>query len=176
MTVVGQQPAKQRLWRGYDDPGLPIGSWVAWIQATGDATGGDAFMQIIIEPEAQSVTGRYFNLEGLELFAETNTTTDAEITIIGFSELTDGAFANRRWTVNLESNSFGNAAMEIRELLPRPIFLGKKELGDSASVVQAVIDNTDGRVSILRAEGYIWDARSNQARGGARRPVDALYG
>jgi len=37
-------------------------------------------------------------------------------------------------------------------------------------------DNVDGKAVFVRAEGYIWEARSVQAMGGLRRPTDSLYG
>jgi len=176
VSVSVQQQIKQRLWRGYDDPGFPIGSYIGWMNGTGDVSGGDIFLQLIFEPEAQNVTGRYFNIEAIEVFVEEETSLDIGLTILGFSPLFDGAFTNRQITVPLNNHTFGAAAINTGNLLARPIFLGSKELAQSASIVQAVTNNSDGRILNFWLEGYIWDARSTQAPGGVRRPPDALYG
>lgn len=175
MSVIAQGAIKQRLWRGYDDPGLPIGSYIGWLAATGDASGGDVFMQLVFEPEAQNLTGRYFNLEAIE--ANTSgAAADAELLLLGWSPLVEAAFTNRSWVLKLDFHESGGSALALTDQLKRPIFLGQTTLAASGSSIQIVLDNDNTQTYLLWVEGYIWDARSNQAPGGVRRPTDALYG
>lgn len=176
MSVIASGRIQQRLWRGYDDPGLPVGSYVGWLQATGDASAGSTFQQIVFEPEAQNLTGRYFSLEFVAMQADFPADLEAKLLLLGFSPQVEGAFTNRELTLPLITNLAGDASPTPAGLLSRPVFLGQTTLAVTGSSVQSILPNLDGTVSVLWVEGYIWEARSNQAPGGVRRPVDALYG
>lgn len=178
MAVVSEESIRQRIWRGYDDPGLPMGAWFGWVQSTGDLSGGSNVAALVIEPEGQPLTGNFYNLEALEVTTSEDLSVigQAALTIINLSGEMAGAFFNREWTVELRGNTRLNAAMPIAALLARPLFLGQSDQAQVPTQMQLTTANVDGEVVVMRAEGFIWGARATQAPGGLRRPIEALYG
>ncbi len=177
MTVTAQQTIFPRPWRGYDDPGLPSASWSSWVSSPGDASAGDNFAQVIIEPEAQNLSGRYYSLEVCEAFVTGATAaTPVDVILIGFGPAIAGVFTNRHLRLDLEGNQFAGSGLNLTERLSRPVFLGQKLLAASNAIISAVMDNVDAKDLTLWCEGYMWDPGANMAKGGVRRPVDSLYG
>ncbi|HIB68109.1 MAG TPA: hypothetical protein EYO33_24190 [Phycisphaerales bacterium] len=57
-----------------------------------------------------------------------------------------------------------------------PVFLGKKQALAANALLRIEAANTNGVTLGMRAEGYIWSARSVLADGGPSRPPGARYG
>lgn len=179
MSTLNTANIRQRLWRGYDDPGLPVGTWVGWVNVQHDASGGDASAILNLEPSSEPdlrLTGRFYNVEALEIFGTQGTNDTGELLIVNFSVLIDNAATNRAWTFNVFGNQGGNQALELLQQLSRPLFLGQARTPGIDASIRATIDNVDTEDHTLWAEGYIWEGRSTQSEGGLRRPVDSLYG
>lgn len=176
MSVVAEASVRQRIWRGYDDPGLPMGAWVGWVQGTGDMSAGDNILALILEPEGQPLSGNFYNLEALEITTTQATNVPASIILNNLSGQVDGAFFNRQWTAQIEFNDRSDGALALRGMLPRPLFLGQSDQPGTPTQILCTTDNSDGDVVVMRCEGYIWGARATQSEGGLRRPADALYG
>lgn len=176
MSVTEEVRIRNRPWRGYDDPGLPVGMWYAWVGVTGDASGGDRILRFEFEEEASPLTGRHYNIEQLETHQETAFTRTAAMFLLGCSQFIDGALQNRQYSLLIAANDNGDSALASGSMLPRPIFLGQRDDDAAAMAVQLHLANDDGSAFFARIEGYVWEARSVQAAGGLRRPVDALYG
>ena len=178
MSVTNDVGARQRTWRGYDDPGLPIGMWYAWVVGQGDASGGDNTLIIEFDPvEIARISGRFWNVEAIEV-SNTRGTLEGPcaLHIINFAPLIGGATINRMRTVQLVVNELADQAIDIASQLARPIFLGTSALPTVTASLRIVLDNTDGEDTTFWAEGYIWGGRSVLAEGGLRRPADSLYG
>ena len=178
MAVTVTVGARQRSWRGYDDPGLPVGMWFAWVVAEGDASGGDQTLIIEFDPvEIAQISGRFWNVEALEVQNTRGTTEGpAALHIINFAPLIGGAAINRMMTVRLVVNELAAQAIDVADRLPRPIFLGTSALRTVTASIRIVLDNSDTFDTTFWAEGYIWEGRSVLSQGGLRRPVDSLYG
>lgn len=179
MAIIGQAGIRQRIWRGYDDPGLPVGMYVGWAQVTGDVSGGDSTVLLNYEPSELKPAqrpGRFYNIEQLEIFQSTLATDVGQLLLINWSVEIDAAFTNRQYTAQLTLNQGGDSALRIQDKLTRPIFLGQAAQRGTTASVRYVSDNVDGTVIVLWCEGYIWEPRSVQSEGGLRRPADSLYG
>lgn len=179
MAIVAEAGIKQRIWRGYDDPGLPVGMWVGWVGVTGDVSGGTMTALMEFEPSEllpNRRPGRFYNIEALECTFTSEAANPAELLLINWSVAVDGAQTNRSWTLPMLSNEGGNSALGISNQLHKPIFLGQPAIRGVTASVRAILDNDNGTTLVLWAEGYIWEGRSTQSEGGLRRPVDSLYG
>lgn len=177
MTVLGQSSIIRRIWRGWDNPSLPVATWIGRATVTGDLSGGDAIMQIELWPEAQAGAGHFFNVE--QIMVQTDGDNDGVYSLIAinFSHPIDGALSNLEWSIQMKGNELGNNAMLLGEaMLPRPLFLGQPQLPDGRAALSLTADNTDAEVYQFQAEGYVWEPRSVQAPGGLQRPPGALYG
>lgn len=176
MSVTAEVNIRNRPWRGYDDPGLPIGMWYAWVNVTGDVSGGDRILRVLFETESSPLTGRHYSIEQLEYHDEEDQSRNIAMFLLGCSQFIDGALQNRQYNVNIASNENEDAALPSAGGLPRPIFLGERDQVDAAMTAQFHNVNVDGKACFVRIEGYVWSGRSVQAPGGLRRPVDSLYG
>lgn len=175
MSVVASQEIRRRIWRGYDDPGLPVAVWQGRVTVTGDASGGSATLQIELWPEAQPGAGHFFNLEALEM-TDSQGGGDFQLLFINFGMAIAGAFANREWTIPMTFNQGNNGAIAINDQLAKPIFLGQPSIPAGRAALSVLATNDDGTVYDFYAEGYVWEPRSVQAQGGLRRPVGSLWG
>lgn len=152
--------------------------WFSWLTAVGDASGGDQTLIIEFDPlEIANLSGRYFNIEALELSNNNNSQRGpAALHLINFAPVIATATINRQWTIEILLNNLGNNAITLGNKLVRPIFLGTPVLATVTASIRAVIDNVDTVDTTMWAEGYIWSGRSVMAQGGLRRPQDSLYG
>jgi len=177
VTVSFIESIHIRPWRGYDDPGLPVGMWFAQGAVTGDASGGDMIVFFQFKGEGEAVSGRFFNLEQFNIFHSAIATKDAHMVINNFETLGPVGLVNRQFRMRLQDNDNGVSAMDNAYYLPLPIFLGSVAPVASLSAdLEFGIDNVDLTSFVATAQGYIWEPRSIQAPGGLRRPVDSLYG
>jgi len=178
MAVTASEVMRRRLWRGYDDPGLPVGMWFSWVQSTGDVSGGDNTLIIEFEPVEIStgLSGNFYNVEQLEITSTVNSNTDGLLSAINFAPRIGGATFNRHLSTEIASNEGSVASIELADQLQHPWFLGGPVLPTVTPSLRYTQDNNDGETVIFWAEGYIWSARSTQSEGGLRRPADSLYG
>lgn len=179
MAVTATETIRQRIWRGYDDPGLPVGMWAGWVQATGDVSGGDVSAHLDFDPVELSPNrraGRFYNIEQLEMSQSASGNDAAQLLLVNWSIEINGAFTNREYVAQLSTTQAGTSSLFLQNTLRRPIFLGQAAQRGVTASVRMVLDNVDSVVYIMWAEGYIWEGRSTQHPGGLRRPVDSLYG
>lgn len=177
MTVSVSDGIATRAWRGYDDPGLPVGMYFAQNAVTGDASGGDMIVFFNFKGEGNPVSGRFFNLEQVNAFHSVNTTKAGHFVANNWETVGPVGLANRQWTFQLVDNGNDVAAMNPALTPALPIFLGSAApLADLAATFEVGINNVDLTSLVVTIQGYIWEPRSIQAEGGLRRPVDSLYG
>lgn len=177
MSVVVADAINIRPWRGYDDPGLPVGMYFAQNSVTGDATGGGQTVIFEFKGENEPVSGRFFNIEQMNAFFSDVNTRAASMLINNFETLGPVGLVNRQYRLQLENNLNSVAALNADTFLPLPLFLGSvAPVASLAAQVEFRVPNVDLTSWVVTIQGYIWEPRSVQAEGGLRRPTDALYG
>lgn len=181
MTVIATGQIFPRLWRGWDDPSLPVGMWVGQVQVTGDGSGGAMRMQHFFRPEADPVSGRFYNLEQVDLIITVNAPVGEVACALGtdgFDRVGGAEMFDRGWTLQVGPNSRAGESVGIyNEFTKLPIFLGQAStVPDGACSLSVEIANVDTAVFQSVLQGYIWDPRSVSAQGGLRRPLGNLYG
>jgi len=177
MTVSANATIRNRSWRGYDDPGLPVGMYFGQTAVTGDATGGNMNVFFEFKGEGDPVNGRFYNLEQLNIFHSDTTAKTGFVVANNWETIGDVALVNRQWRYELEGNKNGVTAITNQTHFPLPLFLGSAApVPALACSLQVGVDNIDVTSLIVTIQGYIWETRSIFAEGGLRRPVDSLYG
>ena len=180
MSVGLIQPIVPRMWRGYDDPGLPVGAWICYAVTLGDATGGNNVIDVMFKREDEPVSGRFYNLEQVNVFTAGILVPAVEVVVLsvnGFERLGSYSIGQRVLGFTIDNTGHLTGASLQFGLKPMPYFLG--QAGSTASVesvIQFITNNTENIAFSVTAQGYIWDSRSVQAPGGLRRPLDSLYG
>lgn len=151
--------------------------WFAQNSVTGDVSGGNMTNIFIFKGEGDPVSGRFFNLEQINIFHSATSLIPGSVLLNNFEELGPVGLINRQWRFELEENDNGVAAMNSQVYLPLPLFMGAAAPVASLSAqMEVAIDNVNLTSFVATVQGYIWEARSVQAEGGLRRPVDSLYG
>ena len=177
MTIAVSNAISIRPWRGYDDPGLPVGMYFAQNAVTGDASGGDMVILFEFKGEGEPVSGRFFNVEQINIFHSSGTSKSGHIQALNWETIGPVGLVNRHWRFELEPDLSGASAMTDQIYFPLPLFLGSvAPVASLAADLQVAIDNIDLTSLVATIQGYIWEPRSVQAEGGLRRPVDSLYG
>ena len=177
MTVSSIDQIAIRPWRGYDDPGLPVGMWFAQNAVTGDASAGRMVVIFVFKGEAEPVSGRFFNLEQINVFHSATALKSAYMQVTNFETLGPVGLVNRQFRFQLENNANGVSAIDNNIYMPLPLFLGSvAPIASLAAQLEIGIVNVDLTSLVVSIQGYIWEPRSIQAPGGLRRPVDSLYG
>ncbi len=177
MTVAVTNAISIRPWRGYDDPGLPVGMYIAQNAVTGDASGGNMTVIFIFKPEGEPVSGRFFSIEQFDAHHSSAGLFTGFAVANNFETLGPVGLVNRQWRYVVSDNRNGVGALNSDIYMPLPLFLGSAAPVASLSAQFEVgVDNIDLSSYVVTIQGYIWEARSIQAPGGLRRPVDSLYG
>jgi len=177
VTVSVVNAISIRPWRGYDDPGLPVGMFFSQNAVTGDASGGDQIIFFVFKGEGEPVSGRFFNIEQINCFRTGIVTAPVHIVANNWETIGPVGLVNRQWRVRMSDNDNDVVAMDEHNYFPLPLFLGSvAPLASLAADVEFGVDNIDLTSFVCTIQGYIWEPRSIQAPGGLRRPVDSLYG
>lgn len=177
MTVIFDAHVQQRTWRGYDDPGLPVGMYITQGSVLGDLSGGNQLVIHSFKGEDEAASGRFYNIEQLDAHFTAAVPTIMFMRALNWEISGPTGLINRQWRALLQDNDNGVAAMMNDAAFPLPLFLGIIAPVDSLAVqLEVGTDNADGQTLFVTIQGYIWEARSVLAEGGLRRPMDALYG
>lgn len=179
MSVLFRTPYSPRAWRGYDDPGLPVGMYIAYGVVLGDASGGRQEVEIEFKRANAAVSGNHYNIEQMNVFvAGTVTTLDLKIQAINFERLQNFMIGERIWRYDLSSDGSAAVAGSNQAIsFPLPKFLGQGSIvPGEASTFTCSVNNVLSNLLSVAVQGYIWEPRSMMAPGGLRRPIDGLYG
>lgn len=177
MSVVVNESIHRRPWRGYDDPGLPVGMYFAQSSVTGDASAGNMNVLFQFKQESDAVSGFFYNLEQFNVFHSQASFKAGAIQVTNFETLGPVGLINRQYRFEIEDNVNGVAALSDQLYIPLPLFLGAvAPVASLAAQLEFSIANVDVTSFVASIQGYIWEPRSIQAAGGLRRPVDSLYG
>lgn len=177
MAIAFLTHVEYRPWRGFEDPALPAGFWVADGVDTGDATGGLHTIDHIFRAAGDPLSGRLFSMDSMTVTVGTATSFDAVLVVTGFDWL---AIPNRRvssrsYSVHIVTNTVAGAPRYNRT--PRNLFLGPMsgQVGISSSSISLAINNVDGQGFSFFAQGYWWDVGAITAPGGPQRPATSLF-
>jgi len=177
MTVTFNAAPSQRPWRGYDDPGLPVGMYFGQGIVTGDASAGSMRVSFGFKEEGDPISGRFFNIEQINVVQSSGTTRRGFYAADNWETLGPVGLLNRNWKFQVTANLNGVAALDETGYFPLPLFLGSPTpVVDLNCAFIVGMDNIDLTTMRVLVQGYIWEARSIMAQGGLRRPVDSLYG
>ncbi len=177
MTIFAETTVRQRLWRGWQDPGLPVGAYIASITVTGDASGGSEFIDFNFAGEGEPVSGRFYNIEQVSSHVAPAASAVGSMTAINWESVGPTGLADRVWLLSWITDGVTAGAMDSQHNPKIPVFLGQPQpIPDLASVVRFLTINVLNRVLFAQIQGYIWQPRSVSVDGGLRRPVEALYG
>ena len=177
MSVTGAAFISHRSWNGFSDPALPIGYWFIEIESTGNATGGDhsADVQFSIA-NASTLNANLYSLEDFYMNQSQAATTNALITTANMDNFGGGPM-NHRWTALLVINEGGLPSGQPFDMKPlRGTFLGAQRLITAQAVLSTIIDNVNGNVLRVGAQGYYWSPRAILQNGGLQRPPRGIYG
>lgn len=177
MTVIFDAHVQQRTWRGYDDPGLPVGMYITQGSVLGDVSGGNQLVIHAFKGEAEPASGRFFNIEQIDVHFTSAVPTIIFLRAANWEISGPTGLINREWRALLQPNDNDVAAMMNDGAFPLPLFLGiVAPVSDLAVQLELGTDNADGITLFSTIQGYIWEARSVLSEGGLRRPIDSLYG
>jgi len=178
MTVTAVAPVQPRMWRGYDDPGLPVGAYISLGLVVGDVSGGTMQVEHQFKLAGDAGSARWYNIEQLNVFSTELLQAAGHIIVVGFEDLPTVNVTVQRWVFTLVADGGSFTTTTYGGLPTKPLFIGQST--PDATVLAAVRVGTPnagaGIVMQSVIQGYIWEARSAQAPGGLRRPLDALYG
>ena len=175
MSIVSFFPVLQRPWRGYDDPGLPVGMYIAQGTQLGDASGGTASVVMNFKEEGDPLGARFYNIEQIEIHHTAAVDRPGAIVLSSFDIISSQGLVDRRIAFQMIADAISDAAL-LSGGVKLPIFLGRPQLVGIGSDVQASVANVDGQTLFFTLQGYIWEPRSLLEDGGLRRPLDSLYG
>lgn len=177
MTIVADAHVQQRTWRGYDDPGLPVGMFITQGTVLGDASGGRQLVIFTFKGEAEPASGRFYNLEQVEIHYTQVGSIAFALVATNWDIIGPTGLVNRQWGGSLADNNNNVTAMTTFLQLPLPIFLGTAAPVSALSAqLEVGVPNILAQTLLVTLQGYIWEPRSVMAEGGLRRPVDSLYG
>jgi len=178
MSVAATGGIIPRMWRGYDDPGLPVGAYIGNNVLIGDVTGGLNQIDFIFKREFAPADGRFYNIEQLNVFHTIATFVNGGLEVRNFETLGPFLIGAREWRFDLLDNGNANATISSYVAgIPLPLFIGQtSRLQSLDSVVSFTVPNINVVVHSVTIQGYIWEPRSILAPGGLRRPLDSLYG
>jgi len=167
VTVVGVTRVQQRPWRGYDDPGLPVGMYISQGTVLGDASGGSMQINIVFRNAGVAASGRFYNIEQLEIHVTSELgATEGFLTFNNFELVGATGLVNRTLRFILTNNAGATSALDFSEAPRLPIFLGiTSPVAGLATDVRVGIDNINTETLFATIQGYIWEPR-----------LDSLYG
>lgn len=180
MSIEGLTTITQRLWRGWDDPGLPVGAYIGAQDVTGDASGGVEFVTFRFLGEGAPLSGRYYNIEQITTHYAAAVSGAGSLVALNWDDVGASPLSDRNWAIAYQSDGIGAAGLATGGWATggrMPLFLGQPQSNPLVGTsVFIQIANVLGRVLSATIQGYIWEPRSAMVNGGLRRPVEALYG
>ncbi len=179
MSVLEESDVLRRPYGSYADPALPVGIWVARAQVTGNATGGQAVIQVNFALSTQLRTEEAFSLEQITTATDGAGGRNAMLLTHNMDRDLSGvglANAAQRWSFNQRNLTVGGSAISALEALGfRGLFFGRQHEANTATGFSVIWDNTDGFTNSVRVQGYVWGPRAVSTPSGPQRPLQGLY-
>ena len=174
MSIIEVTDIASRKFSGYEEPQYPSGMWVAHAIVTGNATGGDMTVQINIIPAASFRDSQYYSLEQFMATIDVAASQNGRLLMSNLD--LGGSVSGQLYTLPLLLNSSGGASLRPSDIQSwLPLFLGQQSSFNSATSLSFSLDNDDGQIVMVQAQGYIWGPRSTAVPGGPQRPPTGLY-
>lgn len=169
MTIAADTPIRRRPWPGYADPRLPTGMWVGEAIVTGDASGGLRFARLIFQEALAPQVSELWSLEQLSSNDTSNVSRSGTLQAINLDRVVFAQLWGLRWEA-------GPSVAAVRlEQLRMPLMLGGPARGGLTASLDVFLDNVDGGILEMQAQGYIWGARSRSTPGGPQRPQQGFF-
>ncbi len=177
MSVAVRFRVDVRPYSAYDDPSLPIASWISQGGVAGDASGGIIVMDIPFQRDEGAQISELFNLEQLSFDTSSATNREGILSTVGMDSLAPNRPASpQKWQFFVESAvSLAISALDTDSLL-LPLWLGSPNRNEGDGGLRIEIVNIDLLLYAFTLQGYMWGPRSVLAQGGPRRPVGGLFG
>lgn len=177
MTISTMTTVSQRIWRGWQDPGLPVGAYIASQFVIGDASGGAQIVFFDFAGEGEPVSGRFYNIEQFDSHHNGLADIFGSLQSSNWESIGPTFLTDRIWNISYFGDGVTDSGLSNGNSPPMPLFLGQPQPNpDLASSVSVRIANTLNRTLVAMIQGYIWEPRSVNVEGGLRRPIEALYG
>lgn len=175
MSVIVENEVNLREFSGWTEPQLPSGYWSTAAIGIGDATGGLMAIQINFSRATSQRNSQFYSLEQLAIWQQVSGS-NSGILRFGNWDLGRGSGIDRSFLIRLIAGQQATspAAGEDLDYL-KGFFLGRQFNPNTTTDMIFILDNIDTRVFNLRAEGYVWGARSVNVSGGPQRPSTGLY-
>jgi len=177
VSVSADFPIEYRPFSGYDDPSLPIASYIGQGGMAGDASGGSVVMSILFQ---QMETGRgtpnMFNLEQLSIDVATNVNFAVLMRTLNMGRLAPTRVTSpEKWVLGVTSDTVDDSALELTFLSGLPLWLDAPSnlTGDAGLRLEFTNLNLELYAATIR--GYIWSPRSVLAQGGPQRPLNGMF-
>lgn len=181
MSIAISVPATIRPFNGYADPGLPIGAWLGRIAVLGDASGGIMSVNIRMQLAGNNAAYLFWSLEQIMINSTVAVSRTVRLQVINMDPFpiqpSTGALSDN-YHVDIGNSGAGSTAenMALQDAnAGLPLFMGRPDPNGNNAGLTIDDANSDGLSLAVRAQGYVWSARSVVAPGGLRRPVDGLY-
>jgi len=178
VTVLLTSRVDTRPYAGYDDPSLPIASYIGQAAVAGNATGGIVVITFPFQiAEALRVT-ELFNLE--QYACETNNGVSEQVVIrtVQMDSLVSNIrpLVEQRWVSNCIGAGNGVSATVVQDLGGMPIWLGAPSSQGFDAGLSFQFTNVDLRIYVVTVMGWMWGPRSILAPGGPQRPPFGYLG
>lgn len=179
MSVFGTFRIDTRPYTGYQDPGLPIGSWIAQAGIAGDASGGILRMNFLIELEGGVRVSELYNIEQVSIDTSSANNRTFILATVNMDTLSPVRQASpQKWQLATAlATSTSESALELDKLTGLPLWLGApapdSPAGDKG--FSLTMANIDLLLVASTFQGFIWGPRAVLAPGGPRRPPGGFF-
>lgn len=175
MTVIAEIEVNVREFSGWNEPQFPSGYWSAGGQVLGDASGGSMGIQVNFSRATSLRNSQFYSLEQFSAWQQVGTLDNAHLSFANF-DLGRGSGIERKFSVVFIATQAGFSPIQGSDITAlRGLFLGRQFDPNTTTSMSLLMDNNNTVFVNLRAEGYIWDARSVAVAGGPQRPLTGLY-
>ena len=175
MSIGTQILVSTRRYSGYLDPRYPLGSWQAVLEATGDASGGTLFIDLMFATSfAAALSSIIWSVEQIALQSTDATPRNFQLRTINMGGPPGSSLDNQHALITAVDGT-GGTSLDATDVSPLPMFVGSQSGIPTTALVGIVGTNVDLQVVHFEAQGYYWGARSILPDGGPQRPPTGLY-
>lgn len=177
MSVAITARIDYRIGSAFADPGLPSGVWWGESSILGDASGGFANVQLLLQLAGDPLSARMFTVEQIMARINAATATQVRIATTNMGNLvTNRPMTVRAWVEPMISDGISNSATGLSVPL-RPIWLGAATTRGVEGSIRGEIPNPGvGVTLIVWMSGFMWEPGALNSPGGVRRPLENIFG
>ena len=168
-----------RPYSGYDDPSLPIGSYIAQGGVAGNGSGGVVTITFrFMSAEEEPRISLLYNLEQLSIDTSSVVPQPVDMDTVNMDNLSLlRAASPQKWNVVTTAGPSGSSSVNLTTMTGLPLWLGSPNQGAPSGNggLQFRFVNTDLLLYAITIQGYMWGPRSILAEGGPKRPINGLF-